>query len=143
LAKKYSVFHITSEFLPPATETICSGITAAQGWVLLLLFLPIKKSKREKANKFDSLSEFFSLVIKYTVPGIPISTHLIWPDKNSQGFGYDTYKISKKNFKCQRRAIKKRTPETIKKGASIFHRNVFFKLITTPTKETMAKKIGK
>jgi hypothetical protein len=32
-----------------ATETIGTGIAATQGWVLLLLFLPIKKSKREKA----------------------------------------------------------------------------------------------
>jgi hypothetical protein len=31
-----------------ATKTLRAGIAAAKGWVLLLLFLPIKKSKRKK-----------------------------------------------------------------------------------------------
>jgi hypothetical protein len=48
---RHSTLTATKKLKPAAhaTEATGSGTTAAQGWVLLLLFLPIKKSKKEKA----------------------------------------------------------------------------------------------
>jgi hypothetical protein len=44
-------FHFSQRVFAHATETIgFRELFASQGWVLLLLFLPTKKSKRKKAD---------------------------------------------------------------------------------------------
>jgi hypothetical protein len=44
-AVKFPIFQMVERVFDPATETFGSGISAAQGGLLLLLFLPTKKSK--------------------------------------------------------------------------------------------------
>jgi hypothetical protein len=52
-------FHGDSEFLPTPREPSGQGVFRIAGWVLLLLFLPTKKSKRKKCR-----------LIRYGVPSL-------------------------------------------------------------------------